>query len=451
MAQSNLSGKLIEVDNRRSVFRVSRRAFVEKEIREIEQTEIFDKCWLYLGHSSELAKPGAFLTRSVGGRHLIFNRDSTGKFHAFLNSCPHRGASVCRERSGQTRYFSCGYHGWVFGDTGKFKDAPEMQSYAPGFNSDGCADLTTVPQLDQYRDFWFICFDPNAVSLKSYLAGAAEYLDLFADQSEAGMEIVGGMQEYSIRANWKLLAENSFDGYHAATTHATYLDYLKNLNGALIKVAITGIARDLGNGHAAVEYSAPWGRPVANWVPAWGEAGKVEIDALVQRLTARHGKERAERIAHKSRNLVIFPNLAIVDVMALTVRTFYPNSADQMDVTAWALAPSEENKWLRKNRLHSFLEFLGPGGFATPDDVEMLEQCQRGYRNMKEAGWNDISRGMHLEQPQTIDEAQLRAYWTQWNDCVSGAYAAQGAAGVAGAAGATAAAAALGRIPVVVA
>ena len=50
-----------------------------------------------------------------------------------------------------------------------------------------------------------------------------EYLDVICDQAEAGMTIVGGTQEYSMRANWKLLTENSIDGYHALTTHATYL------------------------------------------------------------------------------------------------------------------------------------------------------------------------------------------------------------------------------------
>ena len=48
-------------------------------------------------------------------------------------------------------------------------------------------------------------------------------------------------------------------------------------------------------------------------------------------------------------------------------------------------------------RLDNFLTFLGPGGFATPDDVEMLESCQRGFAN-REVGWSDISRGMKREQ-----------------------------------------------------
>ena len=40
------------------------------------------------------------------------------------------------------------------------------------------------------------------------------------------MVILPGTQEYSIKANWKLLVENSIDGYHAMSTHATYMDYL---------------------------------------------------------------------------------------------------------------------------------------------------------------------------------------------------------------------------------
>ncbi|MFY0053421.1 SRPBCC family protein, partial [Acinetobacter baumannii] len=83
-------------------------------------------------------------------------------------------------------------------------------------------------------------------------------------------------QEYAINANWKLLTENSIDGYHAASTHATYLDYLKSTDGGLTNVALTGYGRDLGGGHAVIESAAPWGRPVAQWIPMWGEAGKKE-------------------------------------------------------------------------------------------------------------------------------------------------------------------------------
>ncbi|MFM0265105.1 aromatic ring-hydroxylating oxygenase subunit alpha [Paraburkholderia sediminicola] len=412
-----LNNAMIDVDTDRGVFRVSRRAFTDTDVLESERTRIFDRCWLYLGHDSELPKNGSYLTRAVGGRNLIFNRDGKGQVRAFLNSCPHRGATVARERTGTAKNFVCSYHGWVFGADGQARDIPGADSYPEGFAEQTCNHLPAVPCLEQYRDFWFVCFDAGAEPLREYLAGAADYLDLIADHSEARMEVVGGTQEYSIRANWKLLVENSFDGYHAASTHVTYFDYLRNSHhGELSQSGVSGSAYDLGNGHAVVEYSAPWGRPVANWSPPWGERGRAEIDAVYARLVQKHGEARANRIARMNRNLVIFPNFAIIDIMSLTLRTIYPRTPGYMEVCAWSLAPAGENEWVRTNRLSNFLEFLGPGGFATPDDVEMLEQCQRSYSNSKEAAWNDISRGMQNDKPSLVDELQMRVFWTEWNE-----------------------------------
>jgi p-cumate 2,3-dioxygenase alpha subunit len=414
----NLMHDAIRVDSQRNLFKVARKNFVDTEIFQLERERIFSCCWLYLGHSSEVAEPGDFVTRVVAGRSVIFTRDDAGKLHAMFNTCPHRGAQVCRERQGNGRAFQCFYHGWTFAQDGTLRGMPGKESYGADFNDEGGGNLVHVPRFEVYRDFAFVCFDPAAPDLTDYLAGAREYLDLVADQSEVAMTIVGGTQEYSIRANWKLLTENSIDGYHAATTHATYLDYLKESTGSLVKVALNGVGRDLGNGHAVVEYSAPWGRPVAQWIPMWGEEGQREIDAIRQRLIGRFGEERAERLALKNRNLLIFPNLIINDVMAITIRTFYPSAPDEMQVSAWAIAPSDESDWARKFRLFNFLEFLGPGGFATPDDVEALEHCQRGFQNVREAQWNDISKGMGLETPSFDDEIQMRAFWTQWNDCM---------------------------------
>mgnify|MGYP000629740284 CR=1 FL=1 len=54
-----------------------------------------------------------------------------------------------------------------------------------------------------------------------------------------------------------------------------------------------------------------------------------------------------------------------------------------------------------------------------PDDVEALQQCQAGYENMREAGWNDISKGMGNPEPQYDDELQMRVFWTRWNELLS--------------------------------
>ena len=151
----------------------------------------------------------------------------------------------------------------------------------------------------------------------------------------------------------------------------------------------------------------------------WGEEGKKETDAILARLIERHGEAKAKRIAFSNRNMLIFPNLVINDIMALTVRTFYPVSPGYMMVNGYALAPNEESEFARKYRLHNFLEFLGPGGFATPDDVEALESCQNGFNNLAAASWSDISKGMNAPDSRYDDEMQMRVFWKFWNEKLS--------------------------------
>lgn len=381
-----------------------------------EYEAIFNQCWLYLGHASELPEPGSFLTRKVARRPILFARDRSGTFHALLNSCPHRGAQVCRERRGRSSAFTCMYHGWTFAADGHLMGLPGSDAYPPDFKSDPQKQMVHVPRLDRSGDFFFVSFARTGEDLATYLGESGDYLKLISEHSELGMMVVGGTQEYAIRGNWKLLAENSFDGYHAACTHSTYLDYLKNTNGALGATPLAGHGIDLTRGHAVIEYSAPWGRPIASWVPSWGEAGKAEIDSIYSRLESRLGEARAARLARKNRNMVIFPNLVLNDIMAITIRTFFPLAPDYVEINAWALAPREESEWLRQYRLFNFTEFLGPGGFATPDDVEAIEKCQQGYAVGDAAPYNDISKGMVRDRESKFDdEMQMRAFWTEWD------------------------------------
>ncbi|MFO1083414.1 MAG: Rieske (2Fe-2S) protein, partial [Reyranellaceae bacterium] len=120
---------MVVEDRERHLFRVARPAFTEQSVLDREHNAIFDHCWLYLGHSSEIADNCDFITRAVGGRELIFNRDRGGAVHAFLNTCPHRGALVVRERKGNALSFRCFYHGWSFNVNGRFASRFEEGNY----------------------------------------------------------------------------------------------------------------------------------------------------------------------------------------------------------------------------------------------------------------------------------------------------------------------------------
>jgi len=422
---------LILDDPEQFVFRVHRSTMTSPEILALERERIFSKVWLYVGHESEVRNPGDYVRRSVGGRPLILARSKYGAINVFYNTCTHRGATICRQDSGNASSLQCFYHAWTFDLEGNLVGVPDAASYGPTFDRAGLA-LRRVARTEAYRGFVFVSFNPEVEPLRDYLGGALEIVDLALDATDGEMEIVRGSNRYTIRANWKLLAENSFDGYHGLPTHETYFKYIASLEadarkkmgaisstGAAASYLSTGRGRALGNGHGITEKIAPWGRPIAKWSPLFGEAAKPKLEAMHRRLVEKYGEARASRITQTSRNMVVFPNFVLNDIMAVTVRTFEPVSPSEMRVTAWQLAPVDESPEMRAARLDNFLTFLGPGGFATPDDVEALESCQEGFA-ATEVEWSDISRGMSYEEPRPLDELQMRSWWRRWHELMTG-------------------------------
>lgn len=422
--------ELVKAEPAKGSFRVHRDAYRSAEVFQREKELIFGKCWLYLGHDTELQKKGDFHSRRVGGRDLIFIRDKKGEVRAHYNSCTHRAAKVCRERSGNARNFTCPYHGWVFSSEGGLVSQNAQTGYAEGINEDGHLDLRPVERLEEYRGFWFVNYNPNAISLYDYLDGARDQIDALMDHTEGKQIILSGEHTYSIRANYKLLCENSYDGYHLFPVHASYFDYLRDqlagtpgeglIDKTLASYNTAGAARALGNGHAVLDSFVPTGRPVAQWLPSMGMGTKAEIEARYDSLVRRLGEERAKYIAETQKNLVIFPNLVINDILSVTVRVIEPESHEKIRVTAWAMGPDDESEELRALRLDNFVSFLGPAGFGSPDDIEMLEICQDAADHTP-IEWSEISKGfgrggdpLYAEGPPD-DEVQMQAYWTMWD------------------------------------
>ncbi|AEH09458.1 2-chlorobenzoate 1,2-dioxygenase [Candidatus Protofrankia datiscae] len=403
---------LVDEDTDQHRFRVHRSTMTSPEVFRAELDRVFSHSGLYVGHESEVSRPGDYVRRPIGGRPVFMVRGAkSGRINVFHNTCTHRGAVVCRQPTGNAKAFSCFYHAWTFDSEGRLMGIPDRDAYGGELDL-AALSLRPVARVESYRGFVFASFDPDIQDLVSYLAGAVEYLDLVIDSTDGEMEIIKGVNEYCIEANWKLLAENSIDGYHAVSTHDTYFKYLLAL-GTDLAGGVNGTSYDLGNGHAVLEYRAPWGRPIAKWEPLFGEDSREEIARMRADLISRHGEVRGSRMADANRNLLIYPNLVVNDIMAITVRTFMPLAPDRMDVTAWELAPRDELAQLRQRRLDSFLTFLGPAGFATPDDLEALESCQQGFTSGG-VEWNDISRGM-ARTPAANDEAQMRAFWRRWS------------------------------------
>ena len=407
---------LVIDDGERGIFRYHRSSFTSPEVLELERDRIFDRCWLYLGHESEVEKPGDFRRRKVAGRPVFFVRGDDDRIRVFLNACPHRGAQVCRRDEGNAKIFQCFYHAWTFNRGGELLRRPDEAGYSQQPDRTEMA-LRPPPRVDSYRGFYFISFNPHIEDLRTYLAGAREYLDLIADQSEVGLKISRGSNKYTVQSNWKLLVENAMDAYHLLPLHATYFDYISDLvkdipGESVFKNWSPGVVRPLGNGHVVQESSGQTGRTVAYWHPSMGEDTREEIESIRRRLVERHGEERARRIAEKNRGLLIFPNLFINDFIFTIIRVFDPTVPGRTECDAWNLVPGDHSPNLVAARLDNFITFLGPGGLGTPDDTEAAESCQIGAQ-AGEMAWSDLSKGMHRVSS-TADELSIRAFWRYW-------------------------------------
>ena len=396
------------------------------DILELERERIFDRCWLYAGHESEVREPGDFVTRRIAGRPVIVTRGQDGMIRVLLNSCTHRGALVCRETKGNSRLHRCPYHGWTYTAEGKLNSIPGHSAYCEAFNSDELSLREPPGGTSIYNDLIFVNFDAeNRTSLEDYLGDARYHIDLMADQSAGRMEVLSGTHAYSVRSNYKLLVENSMDGYHALSTHRRYFDWLLGANDMKKVLAefecengdpTRFVPKDLGNGHSlAGRAVASWGRPMAQWVPRFGEERKPRFKELFDKTVDRLGRRRAFEVCMCSGVFQIFPNLLINDMMSTNIRTYYPVAPGYVEVTSWCLGPEEEEPEERELRLENSLSFLGPGGFSTPDDQEVVELCQRGYGTLEELEYSDVSRGMKDPNPTITDELQIRAYWRQWS------------------------------------
>ncbi len=373
------------------VFRVHRTAFTDPGVFELEMARIFEATWVFVALESEIEQPHDFVTRQIGRQPVILTRDGNGTLRGFLNSCRHKGTLLCPFRAGNRKFHTCPYHGWAYDSAGRNVGITDHNDghYPDAFEAES-HDLAPVARLASYRGFVFASLAVEVPSLDEHLGDAGRLLDLVADQAPQGLEYIPGEASYTYDGNWKLQFENGLDAYHFSTTHAAFVDIVRQRPrggppaqppGQIIAGTIS-----LPRGHAmSWSVGAPGQEPQTR--PLLRDARLLEV------VRRRVGAARLDWML-RQRNLTIFPNLQIIDIQSLQLRTWQPLAVDKTRMSSHCLAPRGESPSARRFRIRQYEEFFNAGGLATSDDNVMYALGQDGLAATVAGDTQGYARGM---------------------------------------------------------
>lgn len=191
----------------------SSRAFVDAERHAAEQQMLRDTPHV-VGWAGEVGVPGDYTTKDVMGVPVLIVRGKDQRLRAFLNACVHRGAQVA-QGCGNARRFVCPYHAWSYHMDGRLANAPARNMFSgAGLEGRGLmplpvneraglitvglhADVDTDPGLDDVAD-----------ALSEYNFAHYRHFET---------------RRFDLRANWKLVVDVNFEGYHFPYVHGKTL------------------------------------------------------------------------------------------------------------------------------------------------------------------------------------------------------------------------------------
>ncbi|OYD23693.1 Rieske 2Fe-2S domain-containing protein [Oceanimonas baumannii] len=379
----------VEADPQTGHYRCDRSVFTDQELFGLEMKHIFEGNWVYLAHESQVENPGDYYTTTVGRQPVVITRTKDGELRALLNTCSHRGATLCRKKRGNKASFTCPFHGWTFKNDGKLLKARDQKKggYPDSFSTDGSHDLKQLPKFESYRGFLFGSLSSDVLPLQEYLGETTKIIDNMVDQAEDGLEILRGSSTYTYEGNWKLTAENGADGYHVGTVHWNYLSTMGQRNydkGGTEAVDAKSWSNEGGfysfeHGHMMLwtRLTNPQVRPVFSHL---------------ERLQNELGGARADAIVNTTKNLCLYPNVYLMDQFSTQIRVLRPISVNKTEITIYCWAPKNEPATDRAKRLRQYEDFFNVSGMGTPDDLEEFRACQQGYQ-ASGLKWNDMSRG----------------------------------------------------------
>ncbi len=338
---------------------LNRSIFADEGIYELELKRIFARAWNFMCHESQIPEPGDFFMNYIGEDEVIAVRGRDRRINVLLNTCAHRGNSVCRAELGNARSFFCSYHGWNYDLDGSLIGVRGEDVFYRGNLDRKAWGLTPAAQVATYRGFVFATLDPGAPALEEYLGWVGRLgIDLVASRGE--VEFLDGVRKNRVKCNWKLAVDNLYDWYHVQVSHGSALKVGVLREESLRPMQQIVVLGDYGHGIGG---------------PGLSEE---EFDEAVERVRNGRGKRQfydgrvAERMAPETQRELgpvgkrvlghpnIFPNLWISSTPEICLRI--PRGPDETELWWFAYRTRDMDERKRRAALHVTNHLFAPGG-----------------------------------------------------------------------------------------
>jgi anthranilate 1,2-dioxygenase large subunit len=354
------------------VCRVPAWIYTDPEIFTREMAQFHEgKCWNYVGLECELPQPNSYMRTFVGTRPVLVTRDAEGGVHVMENRCAHRGAPVCWKQKGEATDLTCPYHQWSYNLAGDLQGIPFMRGQPrpnPGMPRDfdksnhGLRKLRTTVR--------------NGVIWATYDEAAPAFEDYVGPQILKALDRVFpgkplrllGYSRQLIPANWKLYFENSRDPYHATLLHSFFVTF--GLYRADSVFEITPIP----GGHETISsFFDPNTRNVRSDATAEMKSLKEGFTLEDMSVVTPRDEFHDGRIS----SMQIFPSIFVQqhgNILAL--RHILPKATDRTELSWTYYGYADDDEEMQALRLKQG-NLVGPSGYVSLDDSEVLAQMQR--------------------------------------------------------------------------
>ncbi len=356
---------------------LDRRIYTDPDIYAEELEKIFARAWNFVCHETQIPDPGDFFMNYIGEDEVIVVRDRSGAIQVLLNSCPHRGNTVCRAEQGHTNSFLCSYHGWNFDLTGGLIGMPGEDTFYRNDVDKSEWGLGRAAQVASYKGFVFATLDPEAPPLEDYLGWVGRLgIDTLATHGD--LVAVDGVVKNRIKCNWKLAVDNLYDWYHVKISHGSALRAGLLTDEAMAPMDQMVILGEYGHGIGgpgmSEEQQAEFDARMASGKgePQWYDLqAQRRLDPAVRETLGPIG---TRCLGHPN----IFPNLWIALTRQVCLRI--PRGPFETELWWFTFMPKDISEEERRHTMFMANHVFGPAGLLEQDDGENWSHSTRGAR-----------------------------------------------------------------------